>query len=392
MIEGIIASLVAAGIAGVTAFLYRRGHLHVFIDQVMFRVAPSGIRESRLLPKDTTALEKQLVRCLLRDQTRYGHNRGQYGKSCEALGSDKWQTKGSGENLNLKPRMYLTYWPVMVLHSHRLAPRSVRLAISGVAELFTDGRIPIFTSAPESSPTRREPTWNHRHSMAGAHLLAVEEPNNSVTRSVIDQMLDERNSWQDSSGGWWQTSEKKNKPDLWASVYALKLFAFVASGGIEAFRERTALVNRAMERTFRYLESEWATNRWGEPGRLLTEENLVSMFIDLAPMLPRYSPQLAAESITAMKEWLSPVGDLYKTYLSALETQTTPVYPEQAYARMAYAFHLSNDRSVNWRPWFEKAARSNLHRLFSSELAFLLDLSYAYGEETERQEAPGILR
>jgi hypothetical protein len=380
MIEGIIASLVAAGIAAAITFLYRCGYLHVIIDEVMFHISPSGVREQRLLPKETTAIQTHLVRRLLRDQSRFGQHRGQFGKSCDALHSEKWQAKGSGENLNLKPRIYLTYWPVIILHKHGLAPRSVNLAITGVAALFTDGRIPVYTSAPESSPTKRELKWNHRHSMAGAHLLAIDQPNNNVTLSVIDQMLDHRNSWQESSGGWWQTSDKKNQPDLWASVYALKLLDFVSSTGIEALQKQTSLVQSAIERTLSYLETEWDTRHWGESGKLLTEENLVSMFIDLAPILLRYSPRLGAKCIAAMKEWLSPGGDLSKGYLATLETQATPICAEQAYARMAYAFHLSQDDSVNWRPWFEKAARCSRDRLFSSELAFLLDISFKYKE------------
>jgi hypothetical protein len=91
MIEGVIASLVAAGIAAAIAFLYRRGYLHVLIEETMFQIAPSGMPERRLLPKETTALQAHLVRWLLHDQSRFGHHRGQYGKSCDALHSQKWQ-------------------------------------------------------------------------------------------------------------------------------------------------------------------------------------------------------------------------------------------------------------------------------------------------------------
>jgi hypothetical protein len=109
------------------------------------------------------------------------------------------------------------------------------------------------------------------------------------------------------------------------------------------------------------------------------------MFIDLAPMLSRYSPLLATKCTTEMKEWLSPAGDLSKSYLATLEAQTTPIYAGQAYARMAYAFYLAKDNSVDWRPWFEKAARSSAQQLFSSELAFLLDITFQYKGELNRQ-------
>ena len=378
MIEGVIGSLIAAGMAALMTFLYRRGYLHTLIDDVMFQVAPSGVRENRLLPKETTNLQRRLVRWLLRDQSRIGHHRGQYGKSCDAMLSEKWQSKGSGENLNLKPRMYLTYWPVIILHKHRIAPKSVQLAINGVAKLFIDGLIPLYTSAPESSPTSREQKWNLRHSMAGAHLLAVGNPGNDITRSVVDQMLDTRNSWQGNTGGWWQTSDRKGKPDLWASVYALKLLYFIIHEKQDSFRDQAPLVEDIINQTLLFLESEWEKNLWGVSGRLLAEENLMTMFIDLAPILLHYSPSLGAKCINSMKKWLSPGGDLSKSYLATLETQSTPMYPKQAYARMAYAFYLSQDRFVDWKPWFEKVARASCDRLFSSESAFLLDLSFVY--------------
>ena len=49
MIEGVIASLVAAGIATAIAFIYRRGYVHVLIEESMFQIAPSGMPERRLL-------------------------------------------------------------------------------------------------------------------------------------------------------------------------------------------------------------------------------------------------------------------------------------------------------------------------------------------------------
>lgn len=385
MVEGILTSIIAAAIIALATALYRGGYLHVFYDNLMFCIAPSGIHQPSILPQEASALQRYFVRRLLRDQSRFGHHRGQYGKSRDPLYSQIWQPKGSKENLNLKPRMYLTYWPVIVLHSHGLALRSVDLALSGVARLFKDGRIPLHTSAPGPSPTIRKQTWNHRHSMAGAHLLAVGEPNNSITQSVFDLMIDHRNDWQDSSGGWWQTSEKENKPDLWASIYALKLLELVRSTEKSITQLQSALVTSAIQRTITYFEAEWYANHWSEQGKLLAEENLVPMFIDLAPLLAHYSPRLHSECTDAMKQWLSPGGDLSKTYLAVLETQATPLFAEQAYARMAYAFYRSHIETIDWRPLFERAVRSSMHRLFSSELAFLLDLSFAYEVRVERQ-------
>lgn len=196
-------------------------------------------------------------------------------------------------------------------------------------------------------------------------------------------MLDRRNGWQDDSGGWWQTSGEDKKPDLWATVYAVKLLDYANRCGITAFQGRID-VTEAIERSFSFLETEWFATRWGDPGRLLVEENLVSLFIEIAPLVARYSPRLETECVAAMTEWLSPGGDLSRTYLATLEAQDPPVHAEQAYARMAYAFYLAGSHSVDWRAWFEKAARGSLCRLFSSELAFLLDLSFPYNVQRPR--------
>lgn len=379
MIEGIIVSILSALIIGMSTLIYKKGYLHSFAESVLFQIAPSGLKDQKLLPKKTTKLQKNLVRKLLLDQNRFGHHKGQYGKSCDAIHSKKWQTKGSDENLNLKPRMYLTYWPVLILQKHNLARRSVNLAISGIENLFTDSKIPVHTSAPSPSPTNINFKWNHRHSMAGAHLLALAQPNNKITRSVVDQMLDKRNSWQDITGGWWQTSEMKGKPDLWASVYAVKLLDFIYSSEIESFQKQMKPIKEIIKTTFLYLENEWNDNKWGDSKNLLIEENVVSIYIDLASMLPKYSPKLLSECVEVMKSWLSPIGDASKEYLNKLSSQKQPIYNEQAYARLAYAFYLAEDDSfADWKFLFEKSVQDSLDRFFSSELAFLIDLSIDY--------------
>lgn len=378
VVVGIITSLVAAIIYAFVKFLYLKGFIHQSYDWILFIVAPSGLKNKNLLPTETTKLQKKIIRKLLIDQSRFGYHRGQFGKSCDSLNSEKWQPKGSREKMNLKPRIYMTYWPLFIFKKHNIEHHSVKLAIAGIRELFQNNRISLFTSAPETSPTSHSQKWSIRHTMAGAHILAFQDPNNSITRSVIGQMLDKENLWQESLGGWKQTSEPNNKPDLWASVYAVKLLDFAITENLKPFSEKTDILKESIKKTFSYLEKEFVDSSWGVTGKLLIEENLITIFTDLAHLLPDYSPFLFEKCISEMKKWLDSAGYLRVTYLSTLEKQLTPVSEEQAYLRMAYAFYLAKDETVDWRPWFEKVSKSSLKSLFSYELAFLLDLTYGY--------------
>ncbi|MCX5792458.1 MAG: hypothetical protein NTY45_09665 [Elusimicrobia bacterium] len=377
MIETIIVGLITSALWGLLVTIYQSGHLHVLLETRYCFLASSWKRDAGPLSADTTALQKRLVRYLLRGQSWFGQHRGEYGKSRNAVDSGKWQTKGSRETLDLKPRMYLTYWPAIILHKHGLVPISIARARAGVRGLFSEDRIPMFTSAPDSSPTSHEMKWNYRHTMAAAHMLADEDPTNLITRAVVDLMLDGNNGWQHTAGGWWQTSEKRGEPDLWASVYAAKLLGSVISGSITNVPQKALnLAKFSMLTTFKYLEAEWNVHTWGIPDKLLAEENLVSMYIDLASLLPRYSHRLQVKCLATMKGFLSPTtDDLSQLYLKSLKRQN--VHSEQAYARMAYALHLANDDSYNWGSLFVRAMKGNLNRLYSSELAFLLDLSFS---------------
>ena len=87
-----------------------------------------------------------------------------------------------------------------------------------------------------------------------------------------------------------------------------------------------------------------------------------------------------------MKDWLNPAGDLRKSYLERLAAQKTPIFSVQAYIRMAYAFYISNDKTIDWHPLFERVAQSSLKQLYSTEWAFLLDLSFIYKREVLSRE------
>lgn len=379
MIEGIISGLIVTIIVAFVTFFYRNGYLYLFVDNLISAVGLLKITDKKIGLKEFRGLQKKLVARILHDQSKIGNHLGQYGKSCKYIYSEKWQTKSSKENLKLKPRMYLTYWPVIILRKHGLANRSTNLALSGVKRLFKDWRIPLYSGSPGLSPTKIEQNWNYRHSMAGAHLVGLCMPYNSITYNVVDQMIDERNVWQDTeTGGWWQTSEKKESPDLWASVYALKLLHMVYEDRKYDVFYHNKDLRCCIEKTIKYFKYEWINNKWSVPDKLLTEENLISMFIDLSLLLSVYMPELRKECIIYMKEWLTPRCDLSNRFLKKLKNRPLPINQGQAYSQMAYAFYLSKDELVDWRLIYKKAIMFPLNELYSSEMAFLLDCSYEY--------------
>jgi hypothetical protein len=80
MLEGVIASLLAAVIIAVMAFLYRHGYFREWLDVASARLGlPSDGQERR--PSSIHHFRREIVRMLLKDQSRSGAHRGQFGRS-----------------------------------------------------------------------------------------------------------------------------------------------------------------------------------------------------------------------------------------------------------------------------------------------------------------------
>jgi hypothetical protein len=53
---------------------------------------------------------------------------------------------------------------------------------------------------------------------------------------------------------------------------------------------------------------------------------------------------------------------------------------EQLYARMAYVFFVGDRQSGAWQKLFERLSTQSLRNLLSSDLSFVLDMSFAFGD------------
>jgi hypothetical protein len=267
--------------------------------------------------------------------------------------------------------MYLTFWPVVVLSSHALAPAAVRRAVKGVKKLFVGNQILVAQSVSrEMMPYENPVLVSCRHTMCGALLLQRDQPQNRITRSVLNLMLDKRNGWQNPDGGWAHSNHGVTSSDLWGSAYALSLLDAAFTGEFLG-EDVQELVREAIERTLSYLEAEWKENRW-QYGKATFQENVVLVAVEIAPLLARWRPTLHRAVSEQLLEWLGPGGDIAETYFA-----TVPDVPRvRLCSRMAYALFRAGVEKQAWLPLFEAIGESNLDPLISAELAFVLDLSF----------------
>jgi hypothetical protein len=326
---------------------------------------------------------RNVIQMILVDQSRNGHHKGQFGKAVPHSEHKKWQNQKIGENPNMKPRMYLTYWPVSILHKHNIeiGRYSVRLAIESLKTLFTKNKnkILVYRSAtPNMNPLdNTSVATSYRHTLSGALILSITEKWNEITCSILDNMLDQGSNWQEANGGWKQVSDDISI-DIWASAYAVKMLAnYLSSESCFSDGAKTK-AQELFDKTMIFLEEEWYKNNWA-CGALAPEEHAVLLYIDLVDILKEFNPKLDDECITKFSSWLSPGGDLGENY----KLKLSHLPEEQLYARMSYIFYLGDRESNKWRILFQKLSKGDLTKVYTSDLAFALDMSFGYSDNDD---------
>jgi hypothetical protein len=372
MIQGVLSSLVATVIAALMVYLWKAGYLQEWHDLSSEWLRVNRTQEAsplRVIPR----LRRRLVRQLILDQSRSGVHYGQFGRSTSFAESAKYQR--NPEDLSTKPRMYLTFWPGVVLGTRGLASRAVRLANRGVQLLFDHGCIHVHQPISTGSlPQRQTRLVSYRHTICGAYYLYLQIGWNDTTRVVLDRMLDPRNRWQNSDGGWAHSNKGVVDSDLWACAYAFRLLdAAITQCGEQITTRQSDLAKVAQANTVRFLTESWRKNKWAY-GAAGAEENAVSLYIEVAEALPRYDRDLFAAVSSELETWLSPAGDLSEAYIGACHD----VLPVQLRARMAYALFRGFPRRLAWSPLFEHVLHDDHRGLISSEVAFVIDLTFEY--------------
>lgn len=384
MIEGIVASIIAAVVGAISVAAYRYSWLSGLVDLLLITLGKSTVRRIGGAPPTVGKLQKLIIRLLLADQSLIGVHKGQFGKSTSLSVLKKWQTQGSRENVSIKPRIYLTYWPTLILQRHNLKKRSVGLARLSIQNLFSNNRILVAQSAaPNMAPDREPVIVSYRHTMAGSLILAAFESWNPTTRATLDAMIDPKNDWQKSNGGWRQVSDHFNTADLWASAYAVELLDKCLSPSSPFSKAEQTRAEQLLISTLSFFEEHWAKKHWAF-GKLTAGEAAVPLYINLVQVLAQWKPSMAADCLKVFESWLSHSGDLSDSYKAKLDGWPS----EQLYARMAYAFYLGDIDSNIWKILFEKLVQGDLTKLYSSGLSFTLDMSFAYSNDANKKIQP----
>lgn len=216
--EALIATILAIG-TGTAVFIYRR-----FLVEYWERVWLNTTKTFRAVPSRDAGLSthrRRLLDALRVDQSISGPHYGQFGRPANLEEEVRFQT--GGEDIQSKPRMFLTMWPVIVLTQRRLMKSRAALAEAGVRRLMSGGRIRVFQSADANmSPIRLRPLISYRHTMCAAVILHQRTGWGADVRNIVGAMLDEQGGWQNDDGGWAQCDVQFTASDLFSSSYAMR--------------------------------------------------------------------------------------------------------------------------------------------------------------------------
>lgn len=362
---GVLSSIIASALVAVAVFSYRTPPLSRWIGRDRPTSLPSvGSSNWNRLP--LRHVLRRLMTRLRQDQSRTGLHAGQFGRS--ASGEEKWQT--GLEDIQVKPRIYHTLWPVAVLTANRLLRGNRRYAVDCIRRLFVRDRVRVYQAAVTDMPTTGQPQIiSYRHTMGAALILRYADPRNSIVRDVLSAMIDLKGRWQNDDGGWAQCDKEVIGSDLWGSAYAARLLdaAIEDQGLIE--QERQICVT-ALNRTISYFRTQWAERHWAYGGSK-AEENAVLILIELAPLLAKHDRPFLGEVVAAFKAWLTPLGRLSDGYLDRLEMRDEMI---TAYARMGFAFRRAEEE---WIPLYAAAMEHLNERANAAELAFLIEMTCA---------------
>lgn len=366
MIAGILASL----LIGLLSWLLARGR---FAEVVGKRLAFLRFTKGRQFRERVTnsphKAQAFFERWLKGDQTRNGHHRGQLGRGSNPKEERFFQI--GREPLSLKPRLYLTGWPVFVLSERRAGKALLRRAGDGVHALLEDGLVRVAEGAIGKTPPEGNPSIvSYRHTIRALQILLTLGDSLDEVELGIGRMLDDRNGWQNPDGGWAQCDEEFTDSDLWASAYAIAFLDLALRRNLVPTPVSRKLLSEAMSATSAFLESNWRDGRWGY-GLASPELNGVQIVHETAPVLRSLRPDFANRLFGWVQGWLSPSGRLSDAYNAAC--------PEVGCcsnnARVAYALFRLGAPAGEWRPLYVAALDAFGEGVNCVDVAILLSLT-----------------
>ncbi len=364
----VVVSFVAAAILAVGAYFYKRPKVQDALDILRLRFLPGSTT-----PNDQKRVRarSRLLNSLRRDQSKSGPHYGQFGKLWSLEEEARFQT--GFENIHVKPRMYLTVWPALILKKRGHLRFSVQLAVQGIERLMRDGRIHLFQSA-SPHPVHAASFVSVRHTISAAILLQNVKGWDLTTRSILGAMLDRTSHWQNDDGGWTQWDKGETQSDLFGSAYAAHfLETAIRSDDIKS--SERLLARHALMETLRYLRYCWDLDRWKLRG-VCSEENVPYIFNEVSPILRAYDDPFLRDVRRHINSWLTPTGDLADWYIETC----TGTSPASLCARLAYGIYRSGADKTEWVPLLDRAIHKPGDAINSADMAFLLDMTYFAAE------------
>lgn len=194
-----------------------------------------------------------------------------------------------------------------------------------------------------------------RHTIKAAEILLLINES-TIPSQVAWDLINDEQTLSGIDGGWKEFRSRDSHSSLWSSVNAFRFLAKVVSrtcpedvpGEFESFKDRSTPL---IQRTEKYLESAWFTNKW-KFNDLPSEVNSPLVLIDYVPFATNST--LADNIYETLRGLLTPAGRLVNPDLGL--QYAAPEYVLSV--RLAYALKLSNsiasrvdsrtDRLVDW--------------------------------------------
>lgn len=354
MLESIIASIIATGIIEISLRLLKRKTLFILLPNFFKKITTFIIRrKSRSEDAIIT-----FMNYLEHDQQKEGAFRGQFGLGSRITEEKRFQ---SIEDINKihesKPRLFLTYWPTLLLTKYYQIPKAKLLVENvkhGIENLLVDCWIPVVIGATHfTDPTgvrQLQKIISIRHTIRAAQIVLIIEPTSYIPKTILGRMLENSSNMQAENGGWRQCKEEFTEPDLWGSAYAIGFLNSCILGAKE-LNLNTSIISKAenkLNKTIDWLDIQWSKNKF-KYGKVPTEENSPHIFVEVFYALQRYRPKLLTNILSHINSFLDDFSHPTEKYIKKLKI----VGSFSAASRIAYANFLARSEfpasEKNWR-------------------------------------------
>jgi hypothetical protein len=326
-------------------------------------------------------MHRKLYRRLMLTQDRRGPHSGEFGKGLRV--EEESHYRGSEENLDSKPRLYLTFWPLRLI-SLRAEERALLRAARSFNARFPDGHVYLTRPAQRGvSPLATGKVCSIRHTLKLAHCwLLLPEGFPSRDRSV-DSILDVSDEWLTDASGFRSVADVNEAADLWATAYALNLYYQINKSSQRDSKRHPDIGLIATE-----MSRLWHSELDSASGSIPAEQTLILIAHEIGEAVQVLDPNFSA----TIRHWLlsltGPSGSPNETALA----QARGVTEASTSIRLAYALYCTGGSERDWRPCLEHGLLLSDQYLSSPDLAWCVELIEILAKEHDVNWTPGYRR